>query len=124
MATKRAKTDSSAKSVTTTAKPEKRAAANEPVLDAIIGRALRDDGFRQHFLDDPLRAAEVAGYRLTTADRIALKTINQASARNFLEQFVRDPGLVMWSTDKRCYEFESDLGNLLRDRVINPGRGK
>jgi hypothetical protein len=93
----------------------------EPALDAIIGRAIRDDQFRDMFLDNPLKAAEVSGFKLNMADRIALKTIDKFSARSFLDQFIRDPGTVMWCTDKTCYEFESSLSDKLNP-VVNPAK--
>jgi hypothetical protein len=91
----------------------------EDTLDAIIGRAVRDDAFREMFVDNPLKAAEVEGYKLSYADRVALKSIDKLSAANFLNQFIRDPTTVMWCTDKTCYEYESRLSDKLA-QVSNP----
>ena len=65
-------------------------------LDALLGRALRDKDFRARLVANPAEAAREAGLN---ADELELVAGGLAIGTT-----LRDPGTVMWCTEKTCNE--------------------
>ena len=72
-------------------------------IDAVIGRALRDEAFRNQVLSNP--SAVAAEYNLSSGEVAALKNISQEAADEFFSKVAggRAPS-APWCTDKSCYE--------------------
>jgi hypothetical protein len=69
-------------------------------LDTVIGRALRDQAFRQQMVANP--AAVAAEYGLNKHEVASLNSISQEAADEFFGQVAG--GLPPWCSDKKCYE--------------------
>lgn len=65
-------------------------------LDALLGRALRDKEFRQRLVANPAEVAKESGL---SADQLALVSGGLA-----IGSTLRDPGQVMYCTEKTCNE--------------------
>jgi hypothetical protein len=70
-------------------------------LDAILGRALRDQGFRQRVLTDP--AGVGREYNLSRDDQTMLEHVNKAEADKFFDN-ISAGATARYCTSKSCYE--------------------
>jgi hypothetical protein len=70
--------------------------AAEPKVDALLGRALRDKAFRDRLVANPAEIAKEAGL---SAEQLELVAGGLA-----LGTSIRDPGQVMYCTEKTCNE--------------------
>jgi hypothetical protein len=70
-------------------------------LDAILGRALRDQAFRQRVLSDP--AGIGREYNLSKDDQTMLEHVNKAEADKFFDN-VSAGAAARYCTSKSCYE--------------------
>jgi len=70
--------------------------AAEPKVDALLGRALRDKAFRDRLVANPAEVAKEAGL---SAEQLELVAGGLA-----LGTSIRDPGQVMYCTEKTCNE--------------------
>ena len=72
-------------------------------IDAVIGRALRDEAFRKQVLDNP--AAVGKEYNLSSGELASLKNVSQEAADEFFSKVSGgQKSSLMWCTDKTCYE--------------------
>lgn len=69
--------------------------AEQGNLDALLGRALRDKEFRDRLVSNPMEVAKESGL-----SEEELKLV----AGGLAIGAVRDPGQVMWCTEKTCNE--------------------
>ena len=70
--------------------------AADPKVDALLGRALRDKAFRDRLVANPAEVAKEAGL---SPDQLELIAGGLA-----LGSSLRDPGQLMWCTEKTCNE--------------------
>jgi hypothetical protein len=70
-------------------------------LDAILGRALRDQSFRQRVLTDPTGVGRE--YNLSTEDQNMLQHVNKAEADKFFDS-ISAGARARYCTAKSCYE--------------------
>ena len=70
-------------------------------LDAVLGRAIRDQAFRKRLLSDPKGVA--SEYKLSKDEQTQLEHINQKEADKFLEG-VAGGRTIRYCTSKSCYE--------------------
>ncbi len=69
-------------------------------LDALVGRAIRDQEFRELLLADPDRAT--AEYDIGEDALDALRAIDREASRQFFALVDQMP-LRCWCTEKKCY---------------------
>ena len=98
-------------------------------LDSLLGRALRDKAFRDRLTTDPEKTAQEAGL---SADEIKLVSSGLSLGA------VRDPGQVMWCTEKTCNEkggarvvifspdenYRPQIEGLAKGGKVTPGGGR
>ena len=70
-------------------------------LDAILGRALRDQEFRKRVLSDP--AGVGREYSLSKEDQTMLEHVNKSEADKFFDS-VSAGAMNRYCTSKSCYE--------------------
>jgi hypothetical protein len=70
-------------------------------LDAILGRALRDEAFRKRVLNDPTGVGKE--YNLSKEDQTMLEHVNKGEADKFFDN-ISAGAANRYCTSKSCYE--------------------
>jgi hypothetical protein len=70
-------------------------------LDAVLGRAIRDQEFRKRLLSDSKAIA--SEYKLSKEEQITLENLNHKEAEEFFSK-VAGGRRIMSCTSKTCYE--------------------
>ncbi len=74
--------------------------SSNPNIDAVIGRALRDEAFRNQVLGNPDSLTKE--YNLSTGELAALKSISQDAADEFFSKVSGGKAGTHWCTDAPC----------------------